>query len=108
MSSSPRLQLDCDRPQERVTGSGQPDLRQKAKQGMFDAKHRLIVLNCATIAAATALAVFVYLGWVETERFKPSYDIVLELNAPRQIGCFAAYTNEDYNAPAVACLSHDG
>jgi hypothetical protein len=68
----------------------------------------LILAICAAYAAAAVAMLTAFAAWKETAPFIPRFDLVVEVDAPKRLGCFEAYTNANYGSPARACLKQDG
>jgi hypothetical protein len=65
-----------------------------------------------TIVASIAVAAGLLLGafelWSHWGAMGPRFDVVIEVDAPRRLGCFEAFINGTFDKSTVACLDHDG
>jgi hypothetical protein len=69
---------------------------------------RLALISIAMAAAVVASLLTGYRVWEEAALHQPQFDLLVEVDAPKRLGCFEAYINADYKNPARACLDHDG
>lgn len=70
--------------------------------------HRLTLSVFGLLLIVVTLLSSVYGAWREIALQQPQFDIVVEVDAPKRLGCFEAYLNANYESPIRACLTRDG
>lgn len=75
---------------------------------MAGARYRLTLAVYAALVVFVALQISGFGVWREIAVRQPQFDMVVEVDAPHNLGCFEAYINANYESPFRACLTHDG
>ncbi|MDQ6733330.1 MAG: hypothetical protein M3Z35_04310, partial [Nitrospirota bacterium] len=69
---------------------------------------RLAFVTGAAALVLMTLLLAAFEIWGKSINYEPRFDLVVDIDAPKRLGCFHAYINSRYDAPSRACLTRDG